>query len=141
MDLKIKKLNEHATIPTRAHETDAGLDLYSCEENVTVIQNGISTIGTGISIEIPEGYYGRIAPKSGLAAQFGVDVLAGVIDSSYRGEIKVVLTKLSTGGWQVFRGQKVAQLIIEKHYNFPLEIIEKLSDTERSDGGFGSTGA
>lgn len=141
MNLKIKKLNNNATIPTRAHETDAGLDLYSAEENLSLLPNNVLVVGTGISIEIPEGYYGRIAPKSGLAAQHGVNVLAGVIDSSYRGEIKVVLAKQSgVGGWQFFKGQKIAQLIIEKHYNFPLEIVDEIGDTDRGDGGFGSTG-
>lgn len=142
MKLKIKKLDENATIPTRAHETDAGLDLYSIEENVTINPQSRLTIKTGISIEIPEGYYGRVAPKSGLASKQGIDVLAGVIDSSYRGEVKVILynTNKDVGAWQVFKGDKIAQLIIEKHYNFPVEIVKELSDTERGDGGFGSTG-
>jgi dUTP pyrophosphatase len=142
MKLKIKKLDENATIPTRAHESDAGLDLYSIEENVTINPQSRLTIKTGISIEIPEGYYGRVAPKSGLASKQGIDVLAGVIDSSYRGEVKVILynTNKDVGAWQVFKGDKIAQLIIEKHYNFPVEIVKELSDTERGDGGFGSTG-
>lgn len=141
MNLKIKKLSEHAKIPTRAHETDAGLDLYSAEENISICSLSRLVVKTDISIEIPEGYYGRIAPKSGLADKHGIDVLAGVIDSSYRGEIKVVLYNTSqVGALQIFRGDKIAQLIIEKHYNFPIDIVEELSDTNRGEGGFGSTG-
>jgi dUTP pyrophosphatase len=138
--LKIKKLTEAAIIPTRGHETDAGLDLYSLH-NVSIPPTTFTTLKTGISLEIPEGYYGRVAPRSGLAAKYGIDVFAGVVDSSYRGELMVILYNSSTSNWfHVEYKDRIAQLIIEKHYNFPIEVVDELSDTTRGSGGFGSTG-
>jgi dUTP pyrophosphatase len=125
---------------TRANPTDAGMDLAASEDkSIPPLSRAI--ISTGISIEIPAGYYGRIAPRSGLALKYGIDVLAGVVDSSYRGEIKVIL--YNTDKEEIFsvrQGDKIAQMIIEKHYNFDLLETEDLSSTERGSGGFGSTG-
>lgn len=138
--LKIKKLNDSAIIPTRGHETDAGLDLYALKDYEIFPRNRY-LIQTGISLEIPEGYYGRVAPRSGLAVKYGIDVFAGVVDSSYRGELMVLLynsNEIET--FVIKKGDRIAQLIIEKHYNFPIEIVYTLSDTNRGSGGFGSTG-
>lgn len=138
--LKIKKLNDNAIIPTRGHETDAGLDLYALKDYEIFPRNRY-LIQTGISLEIPEGYYGRVAPRSGLAVKHGIDVFAGVVDSSYRGELMVLLynsNEIET--FIIKEGDRIAQLIIEKHYNFPIEIVDTLSDTSRGSGGFGSTG-
>lgn len=100
-----------------------------------------ATMPTGIAIEIPEGYYGRIAPRSGLAHNHGIDVLAGVVDSGYRGEIKVILYNTDKDhDFQIRQGDKIAQMIIERHYNFELVEVEDLSPTPRGEGGFGSTG-
>jgi len=98
-------------------------------------------VKTGLSVEIPEGYYGRIAPRSGLAHKNGIDVLAGVVDSSYRGEIRVILYNTDKEETlQVRSGDRIAQMIVERHYNFEFVEVEDLSVTERGEGGFGSTG-
>jgi dUTP pyrophosphatase len=113
-NIKIKLLNEDAKIPTRANLTDAGADLYS-SENVEIDTGCRKLISTGIFLEIPEGYYGRIAPRSGLAVKNGIDTLAGVIDSSYRGEVKVALLNTDKDfSFHIKKGDRIAQLIIEK---------------------------
>jgi dUTP pyrophosphatase len=125
---------------TRANPTDAGMDLMSAEEKSIPPLSRV-VVSTGISMEIPEGYYGRVAPRSGLALKYGIDVLAGVVDSSYRGEIRVIL--FNTDKEETFnirQGDKIAQMIIEKHYNFDFVEVNELSSTQRGEGGFGSTG-
>lgn len=144
MKIKVKKLNELAKIPARANPTDAGADLFSAVSDV-IPPLTRKLIKTGISIEIPEcttrNYYGRIAPRSGLAYKNGIDVMAGVIDSSYRGEIGVVLFNSDKDKEFVINvGDRIAQLIIEAHYNFDFEDSNELSETDRGSGGFGSTG-
>lgn len=141
MIIKYNKLNSSAKCPKRSNPTDAGADLCSTEKH-TIQPLERKLISTGIAIEIPEGYYGRIAPRSGLAAKSGIDVLAGVVDSGYRGEIKVILYNSDKSNtFFVEEGDRIAQLIIEKHYNFDfVEVVEELTDTERGLGGFGSTG-
>jgi dUTP pyrophosphatase len=137
--IKVKKLHELAKIPSRANATDAGADLYSVEK-VLIPSLSRALVKTGVSIEIPENYYGRIAPRSGLAFKNGIDVLAGVIDSSYRGELGVILFNTDNKEYVVNIGDKIAQLIIEAHYNFEFELSDKLQETNRGSGGFGSTG-
>jgi dUTP pyrophosphatase len=125
----------------RANPTDAGADLAASEEKA-IPPLSRATVRTGVSMEIPEGYYGRIAPRSGLAHNHGIDVLAGVIDSSYRGEIRVVLYNTDKEEhFQVRTGDRIAQLIVEKHYNFEFVEVEDLSQTDRGASGFGSTGS
>jgi dUTP pyrophosphatase len=138
--IKVKKHHELAKLPSRSNTTDAGADLYSVEE-IQIAPLSRAIVGTGISIEIPDNTYGRIAPRSGLAAKYGIDVLAGVVDSEYRGEIKVVL--YNTDKQKMFKvniGDRIAQLIIESCQI--LEIIEtnNINDTSRSNNGFGSSG-
>jgi dUTP pyrophosphatase len=138
--VKVKILETGGRIPLRANATDAGADLFSTE-SLMIHPGERKTVGTGISMEIPEGFYGRVAPRSGLAAKHGVDVLAGVVDSSYRGEIKVVL--LNTDKHNTFHvemGDKIAQMIFESHFNFPIVEAESLDESDRGSGGFGSTG-
>ena len=137
--MRIKKNNELAMIPVRANPTDAGADLCSVE-NIVIESLERKMVSTGLVIEIPEGYYGRIAPRSGLAAKFGIDTLAGVIDSGYRGEIKVILYNTGKDSFEIKIGDRIAQIIIEKHYNFDFEEVSDLSETSRGQGGFGSTG-
>jgi dUTP pyrophosphatase len=139
MKIKIKKIDEKANVPHRANESDAGADLFSIED---CIVNSLERkiISTGISVEIPVGYYGRIAPRSGLAAKNGIDVFAGVVDSSYRGEIKVILFNSDNKPFEIKSGDRVAQLIIEDHFNFEFEITQDLCESNRGSGGFGSTG-
>lgn len=138
--VRFKLLEKDAKAPSRANPSDAGADLFSTES--LMIQPGErKTVGTGIAIEIPDGFYGRVAPRSGLASKHGVDVLAGVVDSSYRGEIKVVL--LNTDRHNTFfveKGDKIAQIILESHFNFDFSRSEELAESNRGAGGFGSTG-
>jgi dUTP pyrophosphatase len=138
--MKIKLLSEFSKVPTRANSTDAGADLYSIE-NVMVPPLERKLISTGISVKIPDGHYGRIAPRSGLAYKNGIDVLAGVIDSEYTGEIKVILYNTDKNNYhKVSLGDKIAQIIIEKHYNFDFELVDELDQTDRGIKGFGSSG-
>lgn len=137
--IKVKKIHELAIIPKRNNPTDAGADLYSVEQT-EIPPLGRKIVSTGICIQVPEGFYARIAPRSGLAAKHGIDVLAGVCDSSYRGEIKVVLHNTDAEkSFEITYGDKIAQLIIEQHFNFVMEETENLSSTSREDKGFGSS--
>lgn len=139
--LKVKLLHPDAKVPTRVNPTDCGLDLYSFEEfgNVIAPKERL-TVSTGISISIPDGYVGRILPRSGMAANFGIDVLAGVIDSSYRGEIKVVLLNTGNHHFNVCRGDRIAQLVIQKVELWTPRVVDELDETERGSNGFGSSG-
>jgi len=138
--MNIKKLHIHAKIPTRANPNDAGADLYSIE-SIVIPPLSRSVVKTGIALEIPVSYYGRVAPRSGLAAKHGIDVLAGVIDSSYRGEIGVVLLNTdSSNSFTINVGDRIAQLIIESHYNPVFIEALDLLETNRGEGGFGSSG-
>jgi len=139
MLVKIKKLNSQAKTPTRANVSDAGYDLYSVEEGL-ILSGTRKLIKTGVSIAIPPGYYGRVAPRSGLAVKKGIDVLAGVIDSGYRGEIGVVLQNLDEHHFTYKKGDRIAQLILEQCNSIEWVEVEDLQDSQRSDGGFGSTG-
>ena len=136
----IKKSDELAKTPTRANDSDAGYDLYSTQEGV-IPAGGRRIVKTGISIAIPPGYYGRIAPRSGLAIKRGIDVLAGVVDSGYRGEVGVVLQNLSEHDFPFCQGERIAQLILEQCNTIGWVEVEELEDSVRSDGGFGSTGS
>ena len=142
MKIKINRLIPQAKIPTRSNDTDAGYDLYAAV-NGRIEGKHRDVVSTGISIAIPEGYYGRIAPRSGLAVKNGLDVLAGVVDSGYRGEIGVVLQNLGYMDFEYSEGDRVAQLIIEKCHGVTWEEVETEEDlvsSERGEGGFGSTG-
>jgi len=145
MSVKVKLLSEHARVPFRANPTDAGADLFSAEDALLEPLER-KAISTGISIEIPfstrNNYYGRIAPRSGLALKNGIDVLAGVVDASYRGEVKVILFNTSKdSSFKISKGDKIAQIIIESCFNFDFEETkEDLSSTTRGEAGFGSTG-
>jgi len=143
MQIKIKKLDESAQTPQQSKQWDAGYDLYSIESG-HLLPKQRALIRTGISIAIPPGYYGRIAPRSGLAVKSGIDVLAGVIDSTYRGEVKVALINLCDGDAECVYsykvGDRIAQLIIEKCHDVEWQVTDSLEQTNRSAGGFGSTG-
>ena len=147
MKIAIKKLNEDNQLPTRAHDSDAGYDLYSSEA-VTLAPMERRAVKTGVSIALPElisdcEVYGRVAPRSGLAVNKGLDVLAvlaGVIDASYRGEIAVVLINLSSEEVSLDKGAKIAQLIIERYHAVEWEEVSELPPSERGEGGFGSSG-
>jgi dUTP pyrophosphatase len=133
------KLNyEDAQEPTRGSDEAAGYDLYSYE-NQTITPNKIKLIDTGISIRVPEGTYGRIAPRSSVSKK-GILINAGVIDRDYRGPVKVMVHNLSNNDYVINKNDRIAQLILEQIKTPPVELVEELDDTERGDGGFGSTG-
>ena len=139
MKIEIKKLSENATLPTQGSKYAAGYDLYAAEEGVVLSECRL-LIKTNISVSIPEGYYGRIAPRSGLAYKSGLDVMAGVIDADYRGDIGVILYNTDVKDFEFKKGDRIAQLIIEKRHNVEWQEVSELADSVRSDGGFGSTG-
>ena len=136
--LQIKKINEEATIPTRAHTNDAGMDLYALE-NVLLNSNQSELIKTGISLSIPKGYFGKIEDRSSLGKK-GLKTLGGVIDSGYRGEVKVIMRNLSNEKVIIEKKTKIAQLIIIKIETPTIEEVKELDNTERGSGGFGSSG-
>ena len=140
MKIKIKKINPDGKVPTRAKSSDAGYDLYSTVD-MPITPTARQLVPTGIAIEIPEGYYGRIAPRSGLAVRACFDILAGFVDSGYRNEIKVLMINLGEGLVSVNKGDRIAQLIIEKCYDVEWEEVNELSDSDRGEGGFGSSGS
>jgi deoxyuridine 5'-triphosphate nucleotidohydrolase len=137
--LKVKKHSDTATLPERKSALAAGYDLCSDEE-LTLPPGQRKAIATNISVEIPPGHYGRVAPRSGLAVKQGINVLAGVIDADYRGKVGVVLVNHAYDNFHVKVGDRIAQLILEKCSMFEVKEIEEHSATERGEGGFGSTG-
>jgi dUTP pyrophosphatase len=137
--LHFKKLDARATLPTRGSSASAGLDLYSIEA-VSLEPGERAIVRTGLAVAIPEGLYGRVAPRSGLATKLGVDVLAGVIDADYRGEIGCLLYNAGQEKIELEAGSKICQLIIERIVSPSAVWADELDDTERGGGGFGSTG-
>lgn len=137
--IQVKLLTENSKLPSRNTPTDAGLDLYS-SETLLIRGREWKAVSAGISISVPDGYYARIAPRSGLAYKYGIDVFAGVVDSGYRGEIKAILYNAGEKDYLINIGDKIAQLIIEKCYNWEPELVENLNDSERGENGFGSSG-
>ncbi|KAG8947588.1 Deoxyuridine 5'-triphosphate nucleotidohydrolase [Tulasnella sp. 424] len=137
--LLIKRLSDKATLPTRGSALAAGYDLYSAEEKV-IPAKGKALVDTQISIAVPVGTYGRVAPRSGLASKFMIDTGAGVIDADYRGIVFVLLFNHSDQDFKVQVGDRVAQLIIEKIETPDVLEVENLEETLRGAGGFGSTG-
>ena len=143
MEIKIKRLNKRAKIPTFGTEFSAGADLYCAEEHEISICSGQKcSIGTGISMEIPEGYVGLVFARSGLACKNGLRLCnsVGVIDADYRGEIKVVLHNDSEYVREIKPGERVAQMIVMPYPKVSFIEAEDLSDTVRGESGFGGTG-
>lgn len=140
MKMKIKKLNEKAIIPTYAHATDAGMDLYSISKKV-ILPDERFLCPTGIALEIPEGYFGLMRPRSGLATKHGIDLCtSGVVDSGYRGE---VYAGLINHGDEIFKldvGMRIAQLLILPVQIVELDEVDSLSESDRGKGGHGSSG-
>lgn len=139
MEIKVKKLHKDAKIPTYAHHGDAGFDLYAIE-SVSIPVGARVLVGTGIAIEIPDGYVGLIWDKSGLSMVHGLKNLGGVIDAGYRGEIKAGVVNLSDEDYTITVGHKVAQMLIQKVERADIKEVADLSDTSRGHGGFGSSG-
>ena len=139
MTIKIKKVDSEAKLPNYAHPGDAGMDFFSNEE-VFLKPGERRLISTGISMAIPEGYVGLMCDKSGIASKFGIKSMAGVIDAGYRGEVKILLHNLSKYDFQIEKGMKIAQMLIQPVEQKQLIEVDSLEETERNEGGFGSTG-
>lgn len=141
INVKVKRIAKDAILPSYAHVGDAGMDLYSIED--VVLEPGeFVSIRTGLVFELPEGFEAQIRPRSGLALKHGVTVLnaPGTIDSGYRGEICVILINHSKKPFEVKKGMRIAQIVIQKVLSVRLVECEEISDSTRGDKGFGSTG-
>ena len=139
MSLHIKLIHSNAKLPKRAHPCDAGLDIYAVE-SCTLYSGVHAVLPTGLQMAIPPGFVGIIKPRSSLAVNYSVDVLAGVIDSEYRGEVKVTLLNHSERPMEIKKGDRIAQLlIVPVSLSEPVE-VDDLDCTSRGAGGFGSTG-
>jgi dUTP pyrophosphatase len=137
--LKFVRLCSDAFVPTKGSPWSAGYDLYASED-VVIHSHGKACVSTGLMVSVPPGTYGRIAPRSGLALKYFIDVGAGVVDSDYRGPLKVVLFNHGEVAFIVKIGDRIAQLICEKIEYPELREVVSLEDTLRGNGGFGSTG-
>ncbi len=138
MELKVKRIVEGAKLPFYHHQGDAGLDIFSAVD--CVLEAGAAmAVPTGIKVAIPEGYAGLIWDKSGISLR-GVHKLAGVIDSGYRGEVKVVLVNLGREPFRIEKGMKIAQLLIQPVIEVQVVETDELGETSRGEEGFGSTG-
>lgn len=139
--VKIKKLNKEAIIPNYAHKGDAGMDLYSIDEYI-LNPGETKLIKTGISLELPKNSEAQVRPRSGMALKHSVTVLntPGTIDEGYRGEVGIILINHGKETFVVEKHMKVAQMVIKPVYQATIEETFELSETERGEGGFGSTG-
>ena len=140
--LKVKKLNEHAKIPVRAHNTDAGLDLFALHE-MSLPPGSTIKVPTGIALEIPEGYCGILKDRSSIGFQ-GLTILGGVIDSAYRGEINIILHNTyhpdPVYTYDIAPGDKIAQILIVPVPEIEVKEVKELNDSDRQEKGFGSSG-
>jgi len=137
--LLIKKLSEKAKLPTRGSAFAAGYDIYAAKDTI-VPARGKVLVDTDISMAVPAGTYGRIAPRSGLASKHMIDTGAGVIDADYRGQVKVLLFNHGEKDFEVKEGDRVAQLVLERIYTPEVLEVQELEESVRGEGGFGSTG-
>ena len=137
--LQVRLLSPSATAPTRGSLYAAGYDMYASSA-VTIPAKSRALVSTDVAIAVPAGTYGRIAPRSGLASKHFIDVGAGVIDEDYRGEVKVLLFNFGEGEFKVEKGDRVAQLVLERIVTPEVQVVEVLAESGRGAGGFGSTG-
>lgn len=154
MTFKVKRLSATAKLPVRSSQEAAGYDLTAClldEQNqdrteissdgqITLLPGERALIPTGLAFTTPEGTYGRIGPRSGLAYKHGLDTLAGIVDRDYTSEAGVILINLGQEPFTVEHGMRIAQLVLEKIETPDVEEVDTLDDTQRGQGGFGSTG-
>lgn len=139
MKIKIEKINPKAKLPQKTHREDAGYDLFSSE--IAEIKPGErKAISTGLRVAIPLGYVGLIWDRSGLALNKGLKTMAGVIDSGYRGEVKVVAVNLGKETIKIESYSRIAQLLVQKIENFKIEEVKSLNTSSRGKKGFGSSG-
>jgi dUTP pyrophosphatase len=137
--IKVKRLEKNAIIPTKPNNDDAGWDLYAIISR-SLAPNQRVVYRTGISLEIPEGIVGLVWPRSGLSVKHGIDVLAGVIDSGYRGEIQVCLLNTSDIWVEIQEGERIAQILFQEIPKIKLEEVTLLANSDRGENGFGSSG-
>ena len=142
--MKVKIVNKSKwDVPTYATPLSAGVDLHAnIDENITLRPLERTLVPTGLFMAIPAGYEGQVRPRSGMAAKHGITVLntPGTIDADYRGEIKVILVNLSNEAFEIVPGERIAQMVFAKHETAEFEEVETLDETQRGQGGFGSTG-
>ena len=142
MKLLVRRLDPELSLPDYALAGDAGMDLLASEE-VTLEPGGRAAVGTGIAVAIPDGYAGFVQPRSGRALRDGLGIAntPGLIDSGYRGEIKVIVLNLNPAARLIVnRGDKIAQMVFQRVERAEIEVVDELPDSERGEGGFGSTG-
>lgn len=139
MIIKVKKLKANAILPQMMRAGDAAFDLSACED-VLLKSGKTKIIPTGLALEIPVGFVGNIRDRSGMSAKHALHTLAGIIDSNYRGEIGIVMTNLSQVDYQIKVGDRVAQMLIQKIEIADFEEVAELSDTNRGENGFNSSG-
>ena len=154
MNLKVKRLTKTAILPYKAYATDGGFDVFA-DEAVTIHNGETVAVSTGIALEIPDGYYGRLKARSVLTLNSALRVQEGTIDSSYRGEVKIIaeikdyerwfnrfniVTSSKTDEFDIEKGMKLAQLIIQPVPQFEIVEADELSESDRGENGFGSTG-
>jgi dUTP pyrophosphatase len=142
MTLQVRRLDDRAQLPTRAYPGDAGLDLYALDDGV-LAPGERASIRTGIAIEIPDGQAGLVLPRSGLAARHGIAIVnaPGLIDSGYRGEVRVLLLNTDrTASFTFSSGERIAQLVLVRIETPEIVEVEALATSERGAGGFGSSG-
>jgi len=137
--VRVQILNSNGTVPTKTNESDAGFDLYSNIDTV-IPSKQRKTVSTGIAIQMPEHFAGLIWPRSGLSVKKGIDVLAGVIDSGYRGEIMVCLYNTSDENVSIATGDRIAQIIFQEVPRVTMTVHSSLGSSQRGDNGFGSSG-
>lgn len=143
MNIKIKKLRENAVVPTRGSASAAGYDLYACiDAPVSIAPHATAMIGTGLSVAIPEGYFGAVFARSGLASKQALRPAncVGVCDSDYRGEYIVALHNDGETERVIESGERIAQLVVIPYLSVEFDLVDELDETERGAGGFGSTG-
>lgn len=139
--IKVKKLSENAVLPTRAHDGDAGVDLY-LSEDVTIFLNDTVLLPTGIAIAIPYGFEGQIRPRSGVSLKTSLRICnsPGTIDCSFRGEVKIIMQNTGDTVVTLSKGDRIAQLVIARVELPDFEFVNDLDDTDRGQKGFGSSG-
>lgn len=142
IELRVMRVRDNAVLPTRAHSGDAGLDLTACEA-VTIEAGERTAVGTGIAVAIPDDHAGLVVPRSGLALRHGLSIVnaPGVIDTGYRGEVRVILLNTDRDhAFTVEPGMRIAQLLVVPVQTADVVEVDELTETARGDGGFGSSG-
>ena len=139
MKIKAKKIYPDAVLPQTMRAGDAAMDFYAYKDYQIKAGQRI-VVSTGLAIAIPDGYWGNVRDRGGLAAKHGIHTMAGVIDSNYRGEVQVVIINLGSEDYSIKKGDRICQMIIERHEQVELYEVEELDETNRGEGRFASSG-